>query len=108
MPDRLPVGGHMEISVTMMEVKPFEASYGMDEKRYVFSEWKEHTDKTMGELFRLCRREYGRCVSKVYRDIAMGDGTYNTTTDGWVFLKRAEYTDCKKTYLQETWVSRIK
>jgi hypothetical protein len=98
----------MEISVTMLEVQPFTASYGEDEKRICFSEWTETTDKTMGEVFRISQREYGRCVSKVYRDVAMGDGTYDTKTEGWVFLKRAEYQDCKKTYLQETWISRIK
>ena len=98
----------MEISVTMMEVQPFTASYGEDEKRICFSEWKEHTDWSMGELFRFCQKEYGRCVSKVYRDVAMGDGAYDMKTEGWVFLKRANYERGKGTYLQETWVSRIK
>jgi hypothetical protein len=100
----------MEISVTMLEVRPFTDSNGdEDEKRICFSEWAGETwEQTMGELFRFCQKEYGRCVSKVYRDIAMGDGTYNTVNEGWVFQKRAEYTDCNKTYLQETWVSRIK
>jgi hypothetical protein len=99
----------MEISVIMMEVKPFVASYGDDEKRIIFSEWAGETwEQTMGELFRFCQKEYGRCVSKVYRDIATGDGTYDTKTEGWVFLKRANYERGRGTYLQETWVSRIK
>ena len=58
-----------------------------------------------GHLFRFLQREYGRCVSKIYSEFPMGDGTYLTVTHGWVFEKKMQYTDCRKTYLQETWVS---
>lgn len=59
--------------------------------------------ETPGELFRQCLAEHGRCVSKVYRDGPNGRPCYRAI--GWVFQKRMEYTDCKETYLLETWVT---
>lgn len=61
--------------------------------------YKPFTDKT-GELYKALQREYGRCLSKVYIDNP--DGKIKAI--GWVFVKRAKYEDCNKTYLQETWV----
>lgn len=53
-----------------------------------------------GELFRAFQRQYGRCVSSVYVE---KDGTSRRI--GWVFQKRARYTDTKESYLMETWVT---
>jgi hypothetical protein len=55
---------------------------------------------TPGEVYRASLREHGRCTGKVYVD---KDG--KALPVGWVFLRRAQYDDCKETYLQETWVT---
>lgn len=58
---------------------------------------------TPGELFRVLRKEYGRCISKVYRDTKDG-----AKACGWVFLSRQKYEDArspKDTYLREVWVT---
>jgi len=54
-----------------------------------------------GELFRHLQKEYGRCISKLYIDSRPD----KEKVVGWVFEKRTNYTDVKKTYLLETWVS---
>lgn len=54
-----------------------------------------------GRLFRSLQQEYGRCSSKMYVDLKDG----GSKQVGWVFEKRARYTDCNETYLQETWVT---
>lgn len=50
-----------------------------------------------GKAFKGLRKEYGRCISKMY----VGEGSHI----GWVFIKKAKYDDCNEYYLQETWVS---
>ena len=55
----------------------------------------------LGELFRAMRREYGRCVSRIYVD---QEGSAPIAV-GWVFQKRAKYEDTGKPYLQETWIT---
>lgn len=52
-----------------------------------------------GELFRALQKENGRCISKMYKD-------YNdqAIVIGWVFEKRAKYTDTGEVYLRHTWV----
>ena len=68
----------------------------------VFSEiapYETYTDN-LGELFRANQKEYGRCVSKQYMERRDG----SSFQSGWIFEKRSEYTDCDKTYLQETWI----
>jgi hypothetical protein len=52
-----------------------------------------------GDLFRMLVGDLGRCVGKVYVDGPDG----SAVPIGWVFQKRAEYGDCKQTYLQESW-----
>ena len=52
-----------------------------------------------GELYRSLVREYGR-ARKMYQETGNGDRQV-----GWVFEKRAKYTDSNETYLQETWVT---
>jgi hypothetical protein len=72
---------------------------------YHYRGFSEEIDKTPGEIFKIARSEYGKCVSKMFIDVAMGDGTYATKNCGWVFQKRVKYSDCKDVYLQETWVT---
>lgn len=59
---------------------------------------------TPGELFRSLQREYGKCISKMYRDV--GD---KVKTCGWVFQSRQKYEDSRrnptKTYIREVWVT---
>lgn len=57
------------------------------------------TDLEPGEIYRNCRREYGRCVSKVYVD----NGS-DAIPHGWVFQSKDRYTDSADTYLREVWV----
>jgi hypothetical protein len=82
------------------------------------SGWYEPYTDDRGELFRAMQREYGGCVSKVYREVPQGDASANpgvaapaadrqaivTETGGWVFSKRQQYTDSNATYVAETWV----
>jgi len=77
------------------EDKEQRISYGQ-------SEVYESGFDSIGALFLSLTREYGRCISKVYIDKKEGGPPKQI---GWVFEKRAKYTDCDKTYLQETWVS---
>ena len=55
----------------------------------------------IGRLYRNCRSEYGRCVSKVY----ISTRTEEAVPIGWVFQKREEYNDTHKPYIRETWVT---
>lgn len=66
-----------------------------------------------GQLFRALQREHGRCVSRLYIDRRVpavpDDPTataYRLTAEpiGWVFEKRATYTDTGEPYTHETWV----
>lgn len=61
--------------------------------------YEPYTDNP-GKLYKTLQREYGRCISKVYVDLPDN----KVQAIGWVFVKRAKYEDCNKTYLQETWV----
>jgi len=62
----------------------------------VYETWTDDT----GKLYRSLQHEYGRCIGKMYID-----RKDSAIAIGWVFLKRMQYSDCKETYLQETWVS---
>lgn len=73
--------------------------------------WIDSECDTMGELFRQLSREYGRCTSKIYRDVKSGD-SWKVETVGWVFEKRMEYEDAyrisnkkERVYLRHVWVS---
>ena len=68
------------------------------------SDWYEPFTEDRGELFRACQREHGRCISNVYVDVPVAFYPPKTKKVGWVFQKRAKYTDCENTYLQETWI----
>lgn len=56
---------------------------------------------SLGELYRSMRKEYGRCVGRVYVDGPDGE----SKPIGWIFQKRAKYEDNADTYLQEVWVT---
>jgi hypothetical protein len=55
------------------------------------------------EVYRYAMKEYGRCTSKVYVDSVDGKPRHV----GWIFVKKVQYTDCKDTYLQETWIAPL-
>jgi hypothetical protein len=76
--------------------------------RYGDSDWQEPYTDDLGEIYRNARREYGRCTSRVYVDVAGGP----PRAIGWVFTKRVEYDDAhrisdkaKRAYLREVWVT---
>lgn len=86
-------------------------SYVNATKGYEFGEsgpQEAYTDDP-GELFRALRREYGRCIGKVYVDDRSGDPALVRAV-GWVFVKRMRYEDARPgdpdpTYLREVWVT---
>lgn len=75
-----------------------------EEHGIYFDEVTDAGDVTVKRLFRLCAKEYGRCIGKIYVDTKDGE----TKAVGWVFQKRERYTDCKDTYIHETWVEVAK
>jgi hypothetical protein len=94
----------LQIYEIYTEVKEIDLSEdGWDHERYGIGEsgWYEPFTDNLGELFKSLRKEYGRCVSRVYQDTP--DGTADPV--GWVFQKRVKYWDANETYLQETWVT---
>ena len=68
------------------ETEPYESMYSETE---------------VGALYKALQREYGRCIGKVRIDTK----EHEAMAIGWVFVQRAQYTDCKETYLRETWVT---
>ena len=65
------------------------------------TDWYEPFTDDMGALFRSLQREYGGCVSRVYRDVK---GALPLTV-GWVFNRRERYEDDERaTYLRAVWV----
>lgn len=68
------------------------------------SEWYEPYTDDLGELFRSCRSDHGRCEGKVWIDRAVAFHPPVAEHCGWTFLKRQEYSDSTKTYLHRTWV----
>jgi hypothetical protein len=55
-----------------------------------------------GRLFRSCQKEFGRCTSKMYRDVTGGP----PAVVGWVFEGKDTYQGCPRssTYTREVWV----
>ena len=64
---------------------------------------REYIEENLGALFRTLRKEYGRCISKVY-----WDRTGRAVATGWVFVRRQQYTDTRESYLHETWCEIVK
>lgn len=54
----------------------------------------------VGELFKYCQKELGRCVSSIYIDTSTG-----VKRIGWVFSKRVPYEDTGELYTREVWVT---
>jgi hypothetical protein len=54
---------------------------------------------TTGDLYRAMRREYGRCISRVYIDT-----NGQTLPIGWVFVSRQRYDDTREPYRREIWI----
>lgn len=68
-----------------------------------FDYYVEECEET--PAFRTLQSQFGRCVSKMYRDLTDG----STIQVGYVFRKKAEYSDRKRRsrpdyYIEETWV----
>lgn len=70
---------------------------------YIFGydeEPQEAWTNSVGELFLAGQREFGRCISKMYRD-----GDDGPKQVGWVFSKRMAYEDDRDSfYEREVWV----
>jgi hypothetical protein len=70
------------------------------------SRWYEPFTDDLGQLFKFLKREYGRCVSRVYQDTPDDD----PDAIGWVFEKRRGYeghvrSGSPKSYIQQVWVT---
>ena len=76
-----------------------------EDKRYRLNDGEpyESGSETPGEIYRLCVREYGKCVSKCYVDNVVNPDKPQHI--GWVFQKRVKFDDCNRTYIQEVWVT---
>ena len=110
---------------------PFEIheSYvnATEKVRFGESEWFEPYSDTRGGIFRDCQKEYGGCISKMYRDVRIRKGrgftAFGVTVSpadkwevrevGWIFSKRMRYEDArprygkyseKDYYTREVWV----
>jgi hypothetical protein len=74
--------------------------------RYGDSDWYEAFTDNRGRLFSSLRREYGGCVSKMYREQKDGPDIQC----GWIFKKRVKYEDARGNdpeqdyYVREVWV----
>lgn len=63
------------------------------------SDWYEPFTEDRKRLFQAMQREYGRCISRMYRDTSHG-----AQPIGWVFQQRIAYEDSAERYVRETWV----
>ena len=61
----------------------------------------EYKDKEA--LLTACEREFGKCTGKLY---AYSKG--KRVTVGWTFERKQKYSDTRKPYTQETWVTIYK
>lgn len=105
-----------------------ESTINETENYRIYESGYEVWDGTIGALYKQMRRDYGRCTSYVYIDVKVGakpidpsepprkltrdDYIWETIPVGWVFTKRAEYTDAHsiplkkdRTFLQSTWIT---
>lgn len=56
------------------------------------------------ELFRHCKKTYGRCTSRMMRDRRHGESVQT----GWIFEKKVPYDDAPdEMFTQETWVEVV-
>lgn len=62
----------------------------------------EQLAESVGELFRDMQQEFGRCIGKMYRDLADG----GVIQVGWVFQKRMTYEDSRRPYTERDFYTR--
>lgn len=56
---------------------------------------------TLADIYREAQRQgYGRCTSKVFKDICTGGAEHI----GYFFVSRQQYEDCDDTYKRGVWV----
>ncbi len=55
---------------------------------------------TTADVYKAALKEFGRCVSKIYRD----NEDKTARHIGWVFEKRVKFSDCNEYYIQEVWL----
>ena len=63
-------------------------------------EWRDCFFQNGKNLFKSLQKQYGRCESKIYIDVPMGDGTFRTVSCGWVFSKYKK----EESFILETWI----
>jgi len=79
--------------------------YGAGEDTIDLADTYMGEDATIGEIFRACQREHGRCIGKVFVDRFLHSDPPKAI--GWVFVKREKYEDVNEYFLHETWVTLI-
>lgn len=95
----------------MIEVRE---TYVNETKGYQYgsTDWGEAWTDNRGRLFRELQREYGGCVSRMYRDVAVhvfqvpncpmvarpDVVRWEVEAIGWVFAKRLQYEDARPDY----------
>jgi len=58
--------------------------------------------ETVSDVFREAKKQYGKCMSKIYVD------TENSIqVSGWVFEKKVKYADCNDKYIQRAWIEPL-
>lgn len=79
-----------------------------EDRNLQFSEWSEDIEDWLlkddgtpdtGRIFKLLQGEYGRCISKIYRD-RPGQPAQPC---GWFFQSRQRYEDTGLPYLRGAW-----
>lgn len=75
--------------------------------RYHESNVTETHIETLGELFKQCQKEFGRCEGKIFVDTAVQTEPRQV---GWVFVRSKLYDDGRASnpddwYIQEVWVT---
>ena len=106
-----------ELTITHVQQNDDGRAFHMGEDESVMldnaSAWQP---KNEGDLFRLCQREYGRCLGRVYRQRNVPSPASGkiviTDRHGWVFRRRERYEDAHRipqgeptTFLHYVWVS---
>ena len=66
------------------------------------STWEDAGTDNVGEIFRHCQREFGRCTSKLYIDHTI---TGVAQPIGWTFEKQERYEDTHEPFILSTWAA---
>lgn len=71
------------------------------------SDWYESWTDDIGKLFRSMQKEYGRCISKVFRDRPYRfDHPDGEIQIGWAFMKTMTYEDARPPYKERDYYVR--